>query len=769
MLNRFSKSWKAFISRFSKNKKGNEKKKKIVFGKKKRKKNLNAEVKEKKVYFWDVPQASQNLDKEVSNRITVFVIATFVCFLAIFVRLVFLQVLSYETYVQKKDDYTSIIQYVSAPRGQIFDRNGNAIAKTVVSHNIIFTSPNNMTTEDYVLYANRIVDVFGLDEDKLTERDIKEAYMTYTTLLDRDDEYYNCNDLLTAKERADYANGVWGDMSESTRYGLIYKRIDDDVLDRMSKSEMKMCVVYTRMRANYSSGQENVVIEDVDNEDVTYLVEHKTEFPGFDIDFGGWKREYPYGESLSDVIGTCSTSTEGLPAENKDYYLQRGYQLNAPVGKSGLELQYNEILSGTPEKSRITYNSNGLAEKTILVEAVKGNDVYLSIDMDVQVHLDEVVKEVLIKNAGTEKRDKFSTMFMNMCDPYTGEIIAMSGYQYEIDDPDTEENELEKENGKLKTQSERKLTYFASGNYVSLVNPGSCIKGVTVYMGLSEGVMQPGEEINDTILKIGGEEFGSFHQHGMVDDEKALEVSSNVYMFYVAMRMANATYVEGEQLQVENVQGTLDHMRKYYSMFGLGSKTELDVPNESDGYLGQGNTAIMLLNYAIGQMDMYTPVQLLQYVSMIANGGDMYQLHLMNYITEVNSEQIIDLKAKTLRSQLPTENKEYIQRIQNGFRRVVTTANAFNDLFFYYVPVSGKTGTAEVGKWTTANFVGYAPSQNPEVAFACSAPTSSINDASVANNICAEQVVARALDGYFDKYVYEGPLNDWDLSLVEEE
>lgn len=768
MFKKISNSWKAFISRFSRSKKSKKKKLKKGFG---NKKGLNSTkiVRKKKVHFWDIPQPSQDLNKVVTGRISWFVVGTFICFLIIFIRLFFLQVINYDTYVEKKDDYTSIIQYVSAPRGQIFDRNGNAIAKTVVSHNIIFTSPNNMTTEDYILYANRIVDVFGLDEDDLTERDIKEAYMTYTSLLDRDDEYYNCNDLLTAQERADYANGVWGSDSESTRYGLIYSRIDDDVLDRMSKSEMKMCVIYTRMIANYSSGQENVIIEDVSNEDVTYLVEHKTEFPGFDIDFGGWKREYPYGESLSDVIGTCSTSTEGLPAENKDYYLQRGFQLNAPVGKSGLELQYNQVLSGTPEKSRITYNSNGLAEKEVLVEAVKGNDIYLSIDMDVQVHLDETIKTVLVNNAGTEKREKFNTLFMTMGDPNTGELIAMSGYQYEIDDPDTEENELEDENGKVKTKSERKLTYFASGNYVSLVNPGSCIKGVTVYMGLTEGVMQPGEEINDTILKIGGEEFGSFKEHGMVDDEKALEVSSNVYMFYVAMRMANATYVEGEQLQADDVQGTLDRMRKYYSMFGLGSKTELDVPNESDGYLGQGNTAIMLLNYAIGQMDMYTPVQLFQYVSMIANGGDMYQLHLMNYITEVNSSQIIDLNETTLRSQLPTENKGYIERIQTGFRRVVTSANALNELFFYDVPVSGKTGTAEVGKWTTANFVGYAPSQDPEIAFACSAPTSSINDASVANNVCAESVITEALDGYFAKYPYEGPLNDWDLSLVESE
>ena len=80
------------------------------------------------------------------------------------------------------------------------------------------------------------------------------------------------------------------------------------------------------MVANQSTGQENVVLEDVSDDDVAYLVEHKTDFPGFDVDFGGWKREYPYGESLSDILGSVTTSTQGLPSELASYYLSKGYQ-----------------------------------------------------------------------------------------------------------------------------------------------------------------------------------------------------------------------------------------------------------------------------------------------------------------------------------------------------------------------------------------------------------------------------------------------------------
>ena len=100
-------------------------------------------------------------------------------------------------------------------------------------------------------------------------------------------------------------------------------------------------------------------------------------------------------------------------------------------------------------------------------------------------------------------------------DPTTGGVLAMSGYTMDLET--------------------KEMTYFASGNYVSLVNPGSCIKGATLYMGQSEGVVEPGEVINDAIMNIGGEEFGSYENHGPVNDIQALSVSSNVYMFNIAI------------------------------------------------------------------------------------------------------------------------------------------------------------------------------------------------------------------------------------------
>lgn len=665
-------------------------------------------------------------DKVIDSRILVLAACIFVCFLIIFFRLIYIQVFSYQDYTMKKDDYTSIKQYVSAPRGEIYDCKGRVLAKTVISHNMVYTSPNNMTEEDYKLYAQRVVSVFDIDINSFTERDKKEAYMTYMTLNGEPDK------LLTDSEVEAYNSGEWDANREAKRYGLIYNRIDEDELKKMSDDTLKMCVIYQRMVSHNATGQENVILEDISDSDVAYLVEHKTEFPGFDVDFGGWKREYPYGETLSDVLGKVSTSTEGLPENYVDYYLQQGFQYNAPVGKSGLEFQYNSLLSGIAEESKITYDSNGLAKKEVIRQARKGNDIYLSIDIDLQQALDTRLKNVLQQNAGTARREQFSSLFMCMMNPNNGDMLALSGYQIDLET--------------------KEMTYFASGNYVSLANPGSCIKGATVYMGLSEGLMKPGEKIKDEVMNIAGQEFASYEDRGLVDDVEALKVSSNIYMFHVAIRLGNGTYEPEQPLNIADVPGTFDKMRSYYSMFGLGNVTGLDIPGEVTGYMGVGREPGMLLNYSIGQFDMYTPVQMLTYISTIANDGVMYQPKFMDYVKEVNSEQIATVNDDKVINTLPEKNSEYLKRIQEGFSACAASGFCGKGLENFPVPSAAKTGTAEVNEWTTANLVGYAPYENPQVAYACVAPTSSINDQSVAPNICASEVVPQILGKYFELY-----------------
>lgn len=669
------------------------------------------------------------IEKTISNRILLLTLIIVSLFGGLWLRLVDIQAIHHTSYLQKQDDYTSIKQYTMAPRGQIYDVKGRVLAQTAPSHNIVYIMPNNVDDEDCLIHADRIGEVFHLTTDDFSLYELKDAYLKYTTLLDPTDPAWQGYDLLSEEELLSYQNGT---MNASTFRQTQLRNLEIDKINEANERKLIACAVYGRMMQNTSSGQASVISEDVDDEDASYLIEHKIEFPGFDIDFNGWKREYPYGESLRDILGSVSTSTEGLPENMVEHYLAKGYPYNAQVGKSGLEYQYDDILAGTAEIAKITYDSNGLAKKEILQPAVKGKDIYLSIDIDLQQTLDQTLKTTLSRYGGSANRQNFYSLFMCMENPQTGDVIAISGYQM---DPYT-----------------RQLSYFASGNYTNLVNPGSCVKGVSVYMGQSEGVLEEGEVIYDYRLNVGGRELGSFRDHGAVTDVSALSVSSNVYMFHIAMRLAGFDYEPGKTFEVADVEKTIEKMRHYYSLFGLGNVTGIDVPGEVSVYSAAKNDAGMILNYVIGQLDTYTPLQMMQYAGVIASNGKMYQPHFYQYAKEVNSDQIFDLKEDFLKSVLPQENASHLSRVQEGFAACVVDGNCGTPLQEMSHHMAAKTGTAEVGDWTTANLIGYGPVENPTVAYACSAPTSSVNSQNVSGNICTTDVVGPVLNKYFELY-----------------
>lgn len=672
---------------------------------------------------------AEKTEKAISNRILILALLIVALFGGLWIRLIDIQALNHTTYLQKQDDYTSIKQYTSAPRGQIYDVKGRVLAHTVPAHHIVYTMPNNIDAEDCMLYADRVGEVFHFTLDEFSLSELKDAYLRYTSQLDPSDPAWQGYDLLSEEEYAQYQSGI---MSASTLRQTQLKNLDYERIETADERKLIACAIYNRMIQNASSGQASVIREDVDDEDAAYLIEHKIEFPGFDVDFNGWKREYPYGESLSDILGSVSTSTEGLPETLAEEYLAKGYQYNAQVGKSGLEYQYNDILTGTEEIAKITYDSNGLAKKEILQPAVKGRDLYLSIDIDLQQTLDQTLKTTLSRYGGTANRQNFYSLFMCMEDPQTGDVLAISGYQM---NPTT-----------------RQLSYFASGNYTNLVNPGSCVKGVSVYMGQSEGVLEEGEVIYDARLNVGGRELGSFRDHGPVSDVSALSVSSNVYMFHIAMRLAGFDYAPGKAFEIEDVEGTIEKMRQYYSLFGLGNVTGIDVPGEVSVYSAGKNEEGMILNYVIGQLDTYTPLQMMQYAGVIASNGKMYQPHFYQYAKEVNSDEIFDVQENFLKSVLPEENASHLSRVQEGFAACVVDGNCGTPLQKMSHNMAAKTGTAEVGEWTTANLIGYGPVENPTVAYACSAPTSSVNSQNVSGNICTTDVVGPVLDKYFELY-----------------
>jgi cell division protein FtsI/penicillin-binding protein 2 len=225
-------------------------------------------------------------------------------------------------------------------------------------------------------------------------------------------------------------------------------------------------------------------------------------------------------------------------------------------------------------------------------------------------------------------------------------------------------------------------------------------------------------------------------------------MSSNVYMFHIAMRLGGAVYEYDGPLRIN--LDAFDTMRNYYSQFGLGTNTQIDLPNEQTGYKGAANLGGHLLDFSIGQYDTYTTMQLAQYAATVANSGVRMRLRTVKEAYQSSTDFMVYQNTPEILSVL--SNDSAIRRVQQGFRLCVTDGLCRSQLSSFKVSVAAKTGTAEsvtsTGLSSPNNtLVGYAPYNTPEVSFACAVPNA-WNDLQQAN-ICL-QITAEIL-----KYKYE--------------
>ena len=672
----------------------------------------------------DVLKTQNDYFKIVNRRIFIFGIIICLIFAVVSVRLVFLQIRNQEDYAAKLENYSSQKQTDSTARGEMVDRNGKVIAKTVSSHNIVYFPPKDTTSEEQWKLAQTFAKDFKVDHKGMTNSDYQDLYM----FLHKDEKGNKDSgkNLLSEQEKETLtAEEQEKKIRSRITMKMVNELADDDIKDAFS--------VYLSMR-KLPNNQNKVILEDVDSDSVAKLMENKDKYRGFDVNLGSWKREYPYKDTLRDVLGSITTSKQGVPSELRSYYEAMGYSLTDRVGQSGLEKQYEDLLSGTPRVSEISYDSDGTAIVNETSSGKDGYDLHLTIDVELQKKVDDILEDTLKKYAGTAGREKFKKAIVVLMNPQTGEIYAMSGKYLD-------------EDGKIQN--------YSSGAYLDAFASGSVVKGATVYMMLDQGIQTRYSTEQDEQMKIAGTPFKqSFNTYGTVNSIRALAVSSNVYMFKSVIKLAGGNYVYNQPLGITNemAQKTFKLMRNYYSMFGLGTKTGLDVPNEAQGFTGNTMNPGLLLDYSIGQYDNYTPIQLVQYAATIANGGKKVQPKLVNTATEVNTDYTVYENKTQVLSALPG-SKEDLETIQMGFREVVAGEHAIDPIKSLDVQVAAKTGTAEVEDFTNASLVGYAPyDKEAKVAFACSVPESATNDQSVAGNLCAYNIMPEVLKEFFKKY-----------------
>ncbi|WP_323611193.1 penicillin-binding protein 2 [Erysipelothrix enhydrae] len=652
-----------------------------------------------------------DLDKMINIRLKIFILILVAIAVGLVFRLYKIQIVGQSHYEDLLAKYSSPPVRMPTMRGEFLDSKGRIIVSNKAVNSITYypsKMPEGMKEEEVALKFAKQFEV----KDELNEDDLKVLWLRKNNLGES---------LLTEEDRKTIKET---EMDQSAVEALKKSRITKEMTDTLSKDDRLAFQVQVKM-GNIQMGQPSIILEEATNEQISYLAEHAAEFPGFSRTTS-WKREPNKEVDLMSLIGDLGD----VPYEKRDYYVAEGYELSEQVGAYGLEYQYEKFLSGYNSEYERTSGSKFKLQK----DGRKGNDIRLTIDMDLQKEMEKIVKERLDYQKSIGERTKINNQIHVVAtDPQTGDILGIVAM-------------VRGKDGKY--YNDPQLTML-QGYPV-----GSTIKGATVYMGLDTGVMKPGETVNDTPMYIEGTPpRHSWRNLGIVDDQTSLQHSSNIYMFNVAIRLGGSSYVPNGPLVFTDAEKTFAQMRNYYSQFGLGVRTQVDYPREEIGYKGGTTNSGSLLEFAIGQFDNYNAMQLSQYITIVANGGYRLQPHFVKEALNHDTHRPVYQNNVNILNSL--DNKEMLERVRSGMR-LCASSNMCGDLIAT-VPYSAaaKTGTAqaydpEIGSYINNTYVAFAPYEQPKIAVACIAPLAYTEDLSnPVTNICTS-TGDRIVDAYMN-------------------
>lgn len=621
-----------------------------------------------------------------------------------------------------------VVEGDSAPRGRIYDRNGKLIVDNIAVRTIVYKK-NGISTKDEIELAYKIGSMIDVNFKRLSEDDIRFFWLR--------NNYDASRDFITDQEYNDLKERKI-DSDTIEKYKL--ERIPKEYLEVYNDDDLEAAYIYKLMNTGYNYIEKVIKKDGVTPEEYALIAENLDSLPGVNVKLD-WDREYLYGDVFKTILGSVSTSESGIPYELKSYYLNKGYELNDRVGTSYLEYQYEDTLRGVKNKYQVI---NG--KYILLEEGRRGNDIRLTIDIELQKEIEKILEEELVATKKEPNTKYYNKSFVVVSDPNTGEILAMAGKQI------------------VDSMGSYKFYDYTPGITTSPVVVGSVVKGASHIVGYNTGSLSIGEVRDDSCLKIAATPLKcSWKYLGVLDDISALQNSSNTYQYNTAIRVGGGTYVPNDALVIN--PEAFNIYRNTFAEFGLGVSTGIDLPVESLGYKGNSELPGHLLDFSIGQYDTYTPIQLSQYINTIANGGSRVKPYLVKSIYYPTKDGLTNKISDTEVEVLNKVNTEpiYMDRVKLGFRRVLDSGTGYGYIDLVYKP-AGKTGTSQsfidtdndgiVDTETLTNtFVGYAPYDNPRVSFTVISPDIyyDVNGSTYQSNV-NKRIVSRVSKKYFDFY-----------------
>ena len=439
--------------------------------------------------------------------------------------------------------------------------------------------------------------------------------------------------------------------------------------------------------------------EDITPDEEAFIEAHKTELPELDT-IMAYRRLYPLKGFMAHLIGYVGEVSEGMLNQPR-------FELYNPgdiVGQSGVELEYNQLLMGKNGSRQELVNSHGQVVGKPLDEkpAEPGKSLKLSIDVDLQIAAEEAIGD---KNGA-----------LVAMDPHTGEILAMVS-RPTFDPNDFAVRITRGDWNKLITDPDKPLLNKAIQAQLA---PGSTFKILMAVAGWQEGIAQTLNVHCNGGADFYGRRFGCWVKsgHGEVDLTKAIYQSCDVFFYTLANKLG------------------IDRISKYATMFGLGQKTGIDLPQEVTGVMPSEQWKLRnfrqkwfageTISVGIGQGAVaVTPVQLLRAIAAISTDGRMVVPHVAdptglpaNYL-EVN--HYTDVKSVPV-------NADGWNLITDAMSRVLLPEGTAPSAHIAGVDIAGKTGSAQVVSLATRAkhqnnadlaqngwFVGFTPRRNPDI------------------------------------------------------
>ena len=637
-------------------------------------------------------------------RYNILILFVYIIGIILLIQLFNLQIIHGEEYLEKSSSRLTRETTILAARGNILDRNGNILAGTNTKYSLeIYKSKiDSNTLNNTLLEVVKVLETNG--DTYKDEFPIKINPIEFTISEEKRKTWLKANNIeenFTAEEVL-------------KKYKEKYE-IQNDNIEEIRKI---IAIRYGIEKEGYSSMSSYTISTNISTKSVAVFEEQNLSFPGIDIEISP-VRTYLRGSLASHTIGYIGSINE------EEYKNSEGYSMNDYIGKAGVEYVFETYLRGKNGKKQTDMSIDGTTTgEYVTDEAIQGSDVVLTIDANLQYVAENALKNNIekIRNGGFGEVRNVETGAVVVLDVKSGEVLALASY------PDFEPELF------VNGISQDKWNEYTEEGKSALINrciqsayaPGSIFKMASAIAGLETGAITSAEIIYDTGIYPKGHKprcwyYSSYGRgHGALNVSGAIKNSCNYYFYELISRMG------------------IEKLEEYASYFGLGEKTNIELPGEVSGTLAgktlydrigetwyYGNS----LSAVIGQAENnFTPLQMVRYIAMLANGGKNVDVTIVKDIMNSdgiseNKESIQEyanskLNLKDINKEDLNIKQENLSVVLEGMKSVTTETGgtAYSVFKNFDIEVGGKTGSAEAGGKVNAWFAGFAPYDNPEIA-----------------------------------------------------